>query len=50
MIKTKKFFDKPNGRSLTKISEMFEYEDECVEEGEDDVSTQFLRIGKIRLI
>ena len=46
--RVKKILDKPNARTLTKKIEVFEYEDECVEDGkEDDMSTKFLRIQKI---
>ena len=45
--RVKKIFDKLNARTLTKRLEVFDYEDECVEDGdEDDMSTQFLRILK----
>ena len=41
------FFDKLNARTLTRSLEVFVYEDECIEDGEeDDMSTQFLRIQK----
>ena len=41
----KKIFDKFNARILTKRLEVFDYEDEFVEDGEkDDMSTQFLKI------
>ena len=40
----KKLFHKLNARVLTKRLEVFDYEDEFVEDGEeDDMSTQFLR-------
>ena len=49
--RVKKIFDKLNARTLTKRLEIFDYEDECVEDGdEDDMSTQFLRIRKKQLI
>ena len=45
--RVKKIFDKLNARTLTKRLEVFDYEDECVEDGdEEDMSTQFLRIQK----
>ena len=38
----KKIIDKLNARNLTKRLEVFDYESECVEDGEeDDMSTQF---------
>ena len=47
----KKIFDKLNAGTLTKRLEVFDYEDECVEDGdEDDMSTQFLRVQKNQLI
>ena len=43
----KKIFFKFNARNVTKRLEVFEYEDECVEDGnKDDMSTQFLRVLK----
>ena len=43
--RVKKIFDNFNARTLTKRLEVFDYGDECVEDGdEDDMSTQFLRI------
>ena len=49
--RVKKIVDKLNARTLTKRLEVFDYEDECVEDGdENDMSTQFLRIQKIQLI
>ena len=45
--RVEKIFDKLNARTLSKRLEIFVYEDECVEDGdEDDISTQFLRIQK----
>ena len=45
--RVKKIFGNLNARTLTKRQEVFDYEDECVEDGEEDVmSTQFLRIQK----
>ena len=47
----KKVFDKLNARVLTKRGEVFEFEDECVGDcEEDDMSTKFLRIQKNQLI
>ena len=41
-------FDKLNATSLTKRLEVFEYEDEFVENGdEDDMSTKFLKKQKL---
>ena len=49
--RVKKFFDKLNARTLTERQEVFDYEDECAEnEEEDDTSTQSLRIKKNQLI
>ena len=49
--RVKKIFDKLNAGIFTKRLEIFDYEDECVEDGdEDDMSTQFLRIQKNQLI
>ena len=49
--RVKKFFDKLNARTLAERLEVFDYEDECAEdEEEDDTSTQFLRIQKNQLI
>ena len=49
--RVKKIFDKLNATTLTKSLEVFDYEDECVEDGdEDDMSTQFLRLQKNQLI
>ena len=40
-------FDKLNIRNLTTRLELFDYEDECIEDREDnDMSTNFLRIQK----
>ena len=40
--RVKKIFDKFNVRTFTKRLEVCDYEDECVEDGdEDDMSTQF---------
>ena len=45
--RVKKIFDELKVRTFTKRLEIFDYEDECVEHGdEDDMSTQFLRIQK----
>ena len=49
--RVKKIFDKLNARSLTKRLEVFEYENEWVEEWEEeDISTYFLRNQKSQLI
>ena len=49
--RVKKIFDKLSAGTLTKRLEVFDYEDECVEGGdEDDMSTQFLRVQKNQLI
>ena len=49
--RVKKIFHKLKARTLTKRLEVFDYEDECVEDGdEDDMSTQILRIQKNQLI
>ena len=49
--RVKKIFDKLNAGTLTKRLKVFDYEDECVEDGdEDDMSTQFLGVQKKQLI
>ena len=49
--RVEKIFDKLNARNLTKRPEVFDYEEECIEDGEeDDMSTQFLRNQKNQLI
>ena len=49
--RVKKIFEKLNARILSKRLEVFDYEDEFVEDGdEDDMSTQFLKIKKNQLI
>ena len=49
--RVKMSFDKLNIRNLTTTLEVFDYEDECIEDEEDnDMSTNFLRIQKNQLI
>ena len=49
--RVKKIFDKLKVRIFIKRLEIFDYEDECVEDGDEvDMSTQFLRIQKNQLI
>ena len=49
--RVKKIYDKLNDRILTRRLDVFDYEDECNEDGEENnMSTQFLRTQKNQLI
>ena len=37
IFRVKKVFDKPNARTLSKRLEFFDYEDECADDGEEDL-------------